>query len=884
MISNNENIAPQHLNFEDLDIGDPASKSMIVPSTSPKKESRATHIVKNAFGTESNLSRLDILLHPSFVLMLEFSQVVRLSEINKYVKNIVKNSPAQVAYWRAMCVSFSGHMKIYTPLIHDLQYTGRKQRISDSAAKKHFYTEIWSSRKKWANIVPTDIIDINTEAESHKHTVEETSDIAAADTEFKIRVSCRFRPGKREEKNMNLPLHQFLKLRRKENKKQKALENYDQFSENSKNTNGGVLCGAEDPIAFIDPFLNVLMREPVLLTTANKVCERAVAVQCVLRNQKCPFTGFKLTLNNIIPQDDLKIQINEWRETKAEQTSQQLSINQKQIKANLIESNSIDPDLLDILQEIEKLSAQADKTVKLSRRSKKQQRSGLNDNDDVNDGDDIDDDEPENNPNDDGLAATINDNDQIQEANTTPIDGNSNSDVEYQSHGFHKSHEKPRLIDVNENKSEISMHIGGAGVRSFHFSNVFDGPTTASNLHDKAIQASIGHTMNGFNSCILCYGQTGSGKTHTFFGPDHTLDFDTTELQSYITNYDNLCDGQIDSISHKNLPNNIGFAIRTCIDLLIAKKHMEARGVNVSLTIQYIEIYEEIVTDLMTGDIVNVARSNGNLINASEVPLIDVESMVNTLQLGQERKHFAATAMNERSSRSHTAIVIQVTQVDTNSATQNMIKSQLHLVDLAGSERVKKSKVTGTHMNEAIGINSSLLVLGKCIAALVESATHVPYLESKLTTMLRAAFGGNSRTTAIVCGRSDDNNGEETLQSLRFGERCSMISNKAKALAQSAEATLEALNNSLHKVQQQLNGLESRGKSHLPSFAKLQASCTSIMARRDELAITVQKKCNETKINESVKSTKAMQSIANKESGLAIVKEIRYNADMIKTI
>jgi hypothetical protein len=72
-----------------------------------------------------------------------------------------------------------------------------------------------------------------------------------------------------------------------------------------------------------------------------------------------------------------------------------------------------------------------------------------------------------------------------------------------------------------------------------------------------------------------------------------------------------------------------------------------------------------------------------------------------------------------------------------------MLKSQLYLVDLAGSERVKKSKVTGQRMREAVGINSSLLVLGKVIASLVESRSHVPYFESKLTTMLKSAFGGN---------------------------------------------------------------------------------------------------------------------------------------------
>jgi hypothetical protein len=216
--------------------------------------------------------------------------------------------------------------------------------------------------------------------------------------------------------------------------------------------------------------------------------------------------------------------------------------------------------------------------------------------------------------------------------------------------------------------------------------------------------------------------------------------------------------------------------------------------------------------------------------------------------LGQERKRFAATAMNDRSSRSHTAMILQVLQVDTRykalgeDSTGGILKSILHLVDLAGSERVKKSKVSGKNFDETVGINSSLLVLGKCIAALVESKSHVPYLESKLTTMLRAAFGGNSRTTAIVCARSGDDHGEETLQSLRFGERCSMISNKTKTAAQSAESTLAALNTAVAKVEEQLAGLERRGKNHLPSFSNLQRSCKHMQNKRDELAKMVQRK------------------------------------------
>ena len=51
-------------------------------------------------------------------------------------------------------------------------------------------------------------------------------------------------------------------------------------------------------------------------------------------------------------------------------------------------------------------------------------------------------------------------------------------------------------------------------------------------------------------------------------------------------------------------------------------------------------------------------------------------------------------------------------------------------------ERLKKSRAEGTRRAEAIGINSSLMVLGKCIAALVCEKSHIPYHESQLTMLL----------------------------------------------------------------------------------------------------------------------------------------------------
>ena len=47
---------------------------------------------------------------------------------------------------------------------------------------------------------------------------------------------------------------------------------------------------------------------------------------------------------------------------------------------------------------------------------------------------------------------------------------------------------------------------------------------------------------------------------------------------------------------------------------------------------------------------------------------------------------------------------------------------------------------------QTIAINSSLLVLGKCISALVKRHHHVPYYESPLTHLLKAALGYSDRS------------------------------------------------------------------------------------------------------------------------------------------
>ena len=103
--------------------------------------------------------------------------------------------------------------------------------------------------------------------------------------------------------------------------------------------------------------------------------------------------------------------------------------------------------------------------------------------------------------------------------------------------------------------------------------------------------------------------------------------------------------------------------------------------------------------------------------------------------------------MNDRSSRSHTILVLEYKQINTDGSIK---KAKLNLVDLAGSERIGKTGATGKVLEEAKKINQSLTSLGRVINALTKAEKHVPFRDSKLTYLLKESLGGNSKT-CLVC-------------------------------------------------------------------------------------------------------------------------------------
>ncbi|KAK3119338.1 hypothetical protein QOZ80_9BG0718300 [Eleusine coracana subsp. coracana] len=151
------------------------------------------------------------------------------------------------------------------------------------------------------------------------------------------------------------------------------------------------------------------------------------------------------------------------------------------------------------------------------------------------------------------------------------------------------------------------------------------------------------------------------------------------------------------------------------------------------------------------------------------------EISVQMIEIYNEQKNRAvcSTAMNDRSSRSHSCLTVHVQGRDLTSGT--VMRGCMHLVDLAGSERVDKSEVVGDRLKEAQHINKSLAALGDVIASLAQKNTHVPYRNSKLTQFLQDSLGGQAKTLMFVHIAPEPDAVSESISTLKFAERVATV-------------------------------------------------------------------------------------------------------------
>lgn len=125
------------------------------------------------------------------------------------------------------------------------------------------------------------------------------------------------------------------------------------------------------------------------------------------------------------------------------------------------------------------------------------------------------------------------------------------------------------------------------------------------------------------------------------------------------------------------------------------------------------------------------------------------EEVIEHFHHGIKNRVVASHKLNLSSSRSHTILSLRVESVELQNP-ENVLVSKLDLVDLAGSE---KTSLTGNDSSlaqkESIEINKSLFTLRQVISALADTQgdkkknIHIPYRDSKLTSLLKQSIGGN---------------------------------------------------------------------------------------------------------------------------------------------
>ncbi|CAD6188063.1 unnamed protein product [Caenorhabditis auriculariae] len=457
--------------------------------------------------------------------------------------------------------------------------------------------------------------------------------------------------------------------------------------------------------------------------------------------------------------------------------------------------------------------------------------------------------------------------------------------------------ESEAVLEV-EHRRVLRLKADPRNPKVFELHQAFGPDKTQDEIFKTVGKRVVDGCLEGINGTIFAYGQTGSGKTHTMIGP-------ANEPEVWA---DPNCKGLVPR------------AIEYLFDKIEAKAN-ENENFKYSLTLKFIELYNETIYDLLESSHTKVQlRNNGKEVVLIGVTVEEAQSYVDLMKFvkkGWESRRVAETAMNRDSSRSHAMLIVEVNTEELIGEMVTRRNSTLNLVDLAGSERQSHTKSAGERLKEATHINSSLSVLGRVIRILSKEAasSYVPYRESNLTHILKNSLGGNSRTVVIVNLHPDKQFISDTLSTLQFAEACSMIKNKVVVNEDMTGDTVDAYKATIKKLtaenrsireelkiewsrkledlsvsEQQWRLLaQQRGVELEETRTKLECSILSKGSAIDEMEATIQKiiadrlKIQESCDVEGSKLKDALDKIAALECEVADLKNALIHSDSERT-
>ncbi|CAD8114275.1 unnamed protein product [Paramecium sonneborni] len=333
--------------------------------------------------------------------------------------------------------------------------------------------------------------------------------------------------------------------------------------------------------------------------------------------------------------------------------------------------------------------------------------------------------------------------------------------------------------------NQMRKPTNASGRTTFAFDHCFSQDSKNTDIYSKEVKSLVLGSTNGINGTIFLYGQTGSGKTYTMLGKS----------------------------------NDEGVLLQSFKDLF-AKIDNDLNKTYV-LRCSYFEIYNEQIFDLLkpssklqeTLQVNEDQKKEFYVKGLIEQSVSSINEIFEVLKRGEINRHYAQTAMNHNSSRSHAIFRLYVQSITNNfirqyrreqsqhkfptleqlEAENHQLKgamvteSVLNFVDLAGSEKVSNHfedaeiQDTNRRIKEGQYINKSLFFLTQVIFLKAEDKGHVPFRNSSLTKILKSSLDGSSRTLIILCINSAALHFDYSISTLRFGMNAKKIETKVLA-------------------------------------------------------------------------------------------------------
>ncbi|XP_061402405.1 kinesin-like protein subito [Musca vetustissima] len=363
---------------------------------------------------------------------------------------------------------------------------------------------------------------------------------------------------------------------------------------------------------------------------------------------------------------------------------------------------------------------------------------------------------------------------------------------------------------TSNNKNSMEKH--------YSFSGIFNATVSQSEVYEKC----IGQRIEAEESLsVMTYGTSGSGKTFTLLGDANRPGVIPRSLEHIFTQYQTniyptpvlkLANGRIAVLDDAEAAKENRMRCKimsSCPELEGDYANLQQRiaadhnfpqlqlddGVSVLIWVSFVEIYNELVYDLLAplpagnGKKTNlkIVCNDGNVF-IKGLTTVFVKTSAEALRLlrwGLQKLTYASTLVNANSSRSHCIFFVDVLKYYRSGV---ITETSFKFCDLAGSERLDKTGNIGSRLKEAQRINTSLMVLGRCLdAANTVSAggkDRIPFRESKLTMLLQAALLGKEKMAMIVNVTPTDKYYEENLNVLSFAAIARNIVFKAPATKQ----------------------------------------------------------------------------------------------------